>query len=186
MAREIRVQRWLPGSHLEGSRLVANEDAKERIEVLARDTNVYRGADGKFHGKSYGPWRSTSHSRKAKSAKETLTHSVEDTIDQKQCLEGFDEVSSQKGSVRKENRLKAFEKDTSWTLLKKIMGWRRNAGTRGALHAEPHHELDGFVHHGAHHPFALPDDDDHEKEDELVFGSKPLPSSTSLRRMASF
>ena len=58
-------------------------------------------------------------------------------------------------------------------------------GTRGALHAEPHHELDGFVHHGAHHPFALPDDDDHEKEDELVFGSK-LPSSTSLRRMASF
>ena len=53
------------------------------------------------------------------------------------------------------------------------------------MHAEPHHELDGFVHHGAHHPFALPDDDDHEKEDELVFGSK-LPSSTSLRRMASF
>ena len=148
--------------------------------MLASDTNVYRGADGKLHGKSYGPWRSTSHSRKAKSAKETLTHSVEDTsIDQEQCLEGFDEVISQKGSVRKENRLKAFARhvlDPS----EKDHGLEAERGTRGALHAEPHHELDGFVHHDAHHPFALPDDDDHEKEDDLVFGRHRAPSMSSV------
>ena len=40
-----------------------------------------------------------------------------------------------------------------------------------ALHADAHHELDGFVHRGAHHPFALPDDDDHEAEEALVFGT---------------
>ncbi|KAH8094296.1 sodium/hydrogen exchanger family-like protein [Aureococcus anophagefferens] len=43
-----------------------------------------------------------------------------------------------------------------------------------AFHVEAHHELDGFVHLGAHHPFALPsalpDDDDHEKEDALLYG----------------
>ena len=68
--------------------------------------------------------------------------------------------------MRKENRLKAFARhvlDPS----EKDHGLEAERGTRGALHAEPHHELDGFVHHGAHHPFALPDDDDHEKEDEL-------------------
>ena len=37
---------------------------------------------------------------------------------------------SQKGSVRKENRLKS-RRDTSWILLKKIMGWRRNAAREG-------------------------------------------------------
>ena len=106
---------------------MANEDAKERIEVLYLGHERLRGADGKLHGKSYGPWRSTSHSRKAKSAKRPLTHSVEDTIDQEQCLEGFDGVISQKGSVRKEIASRP-SRDTSSTLLRKIMGWRRNEG----------------------------------------------------------
>jgi len=44
-----------------------------------------------------------------------------------------------------------------------------------ALHADAHHELDGFVHSGAHHPFALPDDDHHEAEDVLVYGSPRAP-----------
>ena len=46
-----------------------------------------------------------------------------------------------------------------------------NLTVAGALHAEAHHELDGFVHHDAHHPFALPDDDDNEADDAFVFGS---------------
>ena len=98
---EIRVQRWLPGSHLEGSRLVANEDAKERIEVLASDTNVYRGADGKLHGKSYGPWRSTSHSRKAKSAKETLTHSSRTRSTRSSAWKGLTKSARRKGPSAK-------------------------------------------------------------------------------------
>ncbi|KAK7232290.1 Sodium/hydrogen exchanger protein [Aureococcus anophagefferens] len=49
-----------------------------------------------------------------------------------------------------------------------------------AVHVEAHHELDGFVHHDAHHPFALPDDDDHEKEDDLVFGRHRAPSMSSV------
>ena len=169
---EIRVQRWLPGSHLEDGRLVANLDVKDRIEALASDANVYRGTDGKLHGRSHGPWRSTSHA---------VPRS--ENTDLEQCLEGFDEVASHKSSARKEGRLKAFARhvlDPS----EKDHGLEAERGTRGALHVDSHHELDGFVHHGAHHPFALPDDDDHEAEDELVFGSHR--SSTSLRRMASF
>ena len=50
------------------------------------------------------------------------------------------------------------------------------------MHADAHHELDGFVHSGAHHPFALPDDDDHEAEDVLVYGSPRAPGPAAPPR----
>ena len=58
---------------------------------------------------------------------------------------------------------------TSWTvlfvprrqnLLLRVGGVTRRDGTSLAQ-----------VHRGAHHPFALPDDDDHEAEEALVFGT---------------
>ena len=195
---EIRVQRWLPGCHVETDELgqqhlEANEDARQRIERLASDANVYRGADGKLHGRSSGPWRGLTHQR------ESVMHGgaslPKDEFDE-QCLDGF-EVSSEVGSSHKLSKRSEPARRSSMMVLKRVFsqvldpseserGFEAERGATGALRAEAHHELDGFVHHDAHHPFKLPDDDDHEKEDELVFGDGSVDDFSKPRRRPSY
>lgn len=52
-----------------------------------------------------------------------------------------------------------------------------------ALRPRKNHELDGFVHHDAHRPFALPDDADRRRE-RMTLGS--LEELEEVRASSSF
>ena len=60
---EIRVQRWLPGCHVETDEtgvghLEANSDAQDAVAALKTDARgLYRGADGRLHGRGFGRWQ---------------------------------------------------------------------------------------------------------------------------------
>ncbi|KAH8060124.1 sodium/hydrogen exchanger family-like protein [Aureococcus anophagefferens] len=198
---EIRVQRWLPGCHVEtdeatgDQHLEVNADARQKVQTLTTDTSVYRGADGKLHGKLHGAWKHMTHRSRTASIQIAEPHVVPSesggaddgaSATDDRDLEGFDvasETGSLHGSLRRGERGLPKGHDSSNVLAalgsaarRAFEPTRREKGLESdtlsnALHAEAHHELDGFVHHDAHHPFALPDDDDHEKEDDLLFGS---------------
>ncbi|KAH8057078.1 sodium/hydrogen exchanger family-like protein [Aureococcus anophagefferens] len=168
---EIRVQRWLPGCHVEtdeatgDQHLEVNADARQKVQTLTTDTSI-----------------AEPHVVPSESGGADDGASATDDRD----LEGFDvasETGSLHGSLRRGERGLPKGHDSSNVLAalgsaarRAFEPTRREKGLESdtlsnALHAEAHHELDGFVHHDAHHPFALPDDDDHEKEDDLLFGS---------------
>ena len=188
---EIRIQRWLPGCHevtdVAGvARLEANDDAASRVEALTTDGDVYRGADGKLHGAGHGPWRHAKRSLKRRVSFGKLE-------DAPATPDGGSEASSTRGAFRtpgiaatprrvsSAGVLSALKRSASRTFTPARMERGLSAETlSAAVHVEAHHELDGFVHHDAHHPFALPDDDDHEKEDDLVFGRPAFHRAPSM------
>ncbi|KAK7249625.1 Sodium/hydrogen exchanger protein [Aureococcus anophagefferens] len=203
---EIRVQRWLPGCHVEHDeasgrpRLATNADAMVKVEALAADANVYRGDDGKLRGAGFGGW----HQAKVEQSQRRLsglTRAASDASVKDVELADIKEGEAQKAdeapppysrfssarqmssfrdsSVRRLSRGTSIAQRLSETARRAFEPTRRESGLHSetlanAFHVEAHHELDGFVHLGAHHPFALPsalpDDDDHEKEDALLYG----------------
>ena len=181
---EIRVQRWLPGCHVArdartgDETLEANDDAAARVATLAGDANVYRGADGKLHGAGHGPWRLS------RSTSQAFPPAADDA-------EAPGAAPGAKPQPRPPPRTPSSA--ALHALARHV--FTPNPIERGlssetlsaAFHRDTHHELDGFVHHDAHHPFALPDDDDHEKEDDLVFGvGASAMKQRSVRRVPSY
>ncbi|KAH8066595.1 sodium/hydrogen exchanger family-like protein [Aureococcus anophagefferens] len=156
---EIRVQRWLPGCHVEHDeasgrpRLATNADAMVKVEALAADANVYRGDDGKLRGAGFGGW----HQAKVEQSQRRLSGLTRAASDA--SVKDVELADIKEGEAQKADE--APPPYSRFSSARQMSSFRDSSA---------HHELDGFVHLGAHHPFALPDDDDHEKEDALLYG----------------
>ena len=139
---EVQLRRWLPGCHV--------VDGAGRLEPIADAADRCRflatNADGRL--------RRTGHSESRLSLLVEASPPPPPTLQRSQSsLQLL--VAAARHVLDPDAATRAFQTETQ----------------SAALHADAHHELDGFVHRGAHHPFALPDDDDHEAEEALVFGT---------------